>query len=327
VSNERKIDVFRRERQRAWAGSNTNGGMSPDKNGPPPQTEPKFRSSDVAQFSSRTLTENEHEERVLMANLGLPDFETWEQCAERQKQMVRRLQNVDRRRSQNFDWPHCGPDACACSPCLDGCWFSSRRHRYQMITEAQRLFSTQKTVLHFVSVAHPKWELPVGNLNQANIKAVQQWLYRRLKQLGTTVVAVGGFEVSLNVDLDGTSCWAGHVHLVIAGSDKPTLKKALQIEKHYRSRPHSRPVDVRDVDNLGRRLGYSLKRIARRRVAYIDDQGRQNRNQVNLHSSDQREFDAWLLGLRVGDRTILIGCRAHGNQLRLVNGYEQHPKT
>jgi hypothetical protein len=131
------------------------------------------------------------------------------------------------------------------------------------------VFSTQAGDLYFVSVAHPKWELPVGNLEQANINAVRQWLYRRFKQLDTTVVAVGGFEASLNVDLDGTSTWAGHVHLVVAGSDKPSLKRALQIEKHYKSRPYSRPVDVRDVDNLGRRLGYSLKRIARRR-AYID---------------------------------------------------------
>jgi hypothetical protein len=190
-----------------------------------------------------------------------------------------------------------------------------------MITEAHRLFTTQTGDLHFVTVAHPKWELPVGNLDQANINAVRQWLYRRFKRLDTTVTAVGGFEASMNVDLDGTSTWAGHVHLVVAGSDKPSLKKTLQIEKHYRSRPFSRPVEVRDMDNLGRRLGYSLKRIARRRVAYIDGQGRQNRNQANLSSSEQREFDGWLLGLRTGDRTILIGCRSHGGQLRLVNGH------
>jgi hypothetical protein len=257
-----------------------------------------------------------------MADLGLPDFETWQQCTDRQRQMARRFKHAGQQ--SRHDWQKCEPDACACTPCLDGCWFASRRHRYQTITGAHRLFTTQTGALHFVTVAHPKWELPVGNLNQANINGVRQWLYRRFKQLGTNVVAVGGYEVSLNVNLDGKSTWAGHVHLVVAGSDKPSLKKALQIEKHHRRRPFSRPVDVRDVDNLGRRLGYSLKRIAKRRVAYIDGQGRQNRNQANLHSSEQREFDDWLLGLSVGDRTILIGCRAHGNQLRFVNGHDQH---
>jgi hypothetical protein len=266
------------------------------------------------------MNQSEREQRKLMEDLGLPDFETLQQCSDRQRQMARRFQNVDRQRTVNWIWERCEPDACACSPCRDGCWFASRHHRYQMITEAHRLLSAQTGHLYFVTIAHPKWELPVGQLNTIKINPVRQWLYRRVKQLGTTVTAVGGFEASLNIDLDGTSCWAGHVHLAVAGSDKPSLKKALQIEKHHRPRPFSRPVDVRDVDNLGRRLGYSLKRIAKRRVAYIDGQGRQNRNQSNLSTSEQREFDNWLLGLLVGDRTMLIGCRAHGGQLRLVNG-------
>ena len=133
-----------------------------------------------------------------------------------------------------------------------------------MITEAHSLVQHSEKRLALCQRCAPEVGVAGRQPDQANIKAVKQWLYRRFKQLGTTVIAVGGFEVSLNVDLDGTSCWAGHVHLVVAGSDKPSLKKALQIEKHYRSRPYSRPVDVRDVDNLGRRLGYSLKRIARR---------------------------------------------------------------
>jgi hypothetical protein len=182
------------------------------------------------------------------------------------------------------------------------------------------LLSSLPGDLFFVTITHPKWELPVGQLAEANIPAVRQWLYRRFKRLGWGVIAVGGFEASLNVELDGTSTWAGHVHLVVAGTDRQNLKKALQVEKHHRSKPYLRPVDVRAVDDLGRQLGYSLKRIARRRVAYIDGQGRQNRNQSNLSSSEQREFDGWLLGLAVGARTILIGCRAHGTKLRLVNG-------
>jgi hypothetical protein len=77
-----------------------------------------------------------------------------------------------------------------------------------------------------VTIAHPKWELPVGNLDEANINAVRQWLYRRFKKLENGGVAVGGFEVSLNIELDGRRYWAGHVHLVVAGYDKPSLKKS-----------------------------------------------------------------------------------------------------
>jgi hypothetical protein len=189
-----------------------------------------------------------------------------------------------------------------------------------MIKGAHSLLSNQPGDLHFVTITHPRWELPVGKLAEANIPAVRQWLYRRFKKLDASVIAVGGFEASLNIELDGSSTWAGHVHLVVAGSNRPSLKKAFQIERHYRVKPYLRPVDIRDVGNLGRQLGYSLKRIARRRVAYMDGQGRQNRNQANLSSSEQREFDRWLLGLLVGARTILIGCRAHGSRLRLIKG-------
>ena len=75
-----------------------------------------------------------------------------------------------------------------------------------------------------MTITHPKWELPVGKLAEANIPAVRQWLYRRFKKLGTGVIAIGGFEVSFNVELDGTSTWAGHVHLV-GGRHRQTQPK------------------------------------------------------------------------------------------------------
>jgi hypothetical protein len=149
----------------------------------------------------RNPNRQEHEQLDLMATLGLPDFETWQQCSDRQRQMARRFKHTDGHRPQKSNWKRCEPDVCACAACLDGCWFASRHHRYQMITEAHRLFATQTGDVVFVTVAHPKWELPIGHLDQANIYSVRQWLYRRLKQLGTSVVALGGFEVSLNVDL------------------------------------------------------------------------------------------------------------------------------
>jgi hypothetical protein len=269
--------------------------------------------------SATDFGRRERRQRKAMAKLGIPDFEMVQQCGDRQQQMGRRFERAGELQDE-AEWAECETEFCAATPCRDGCWFASRRHRYQMITEGHRLLSDQTESLHFVTITHPRWELPIGRLAEANIPAVRQWLYRRSRQLGTSAIAVGGFEASLNIELDGSSTWAGHVHLVVAGTDKQRLRKAFQIEKHYRVESYLRPVDIRDVDCLGRQLGYSLKRIARRRVAYIDGQGRQNRNQSNLSSSEQREFDGWLLGLPVGARTILIGCRAHGRKLRLVNG-------
>jgi hypothetical protein len=216
-------------------------------------------------------------------------YETVQQCSERQQQMARRFERAGELQD-DADWQECEPKFCAATPCRDGCWFASRRHRYQMITEGPPAAERSTGGPAFRHHHPPEVGVADGELDEANIPAVTQWLYRRFKRLGPGVIAVGGFEASLNIELDGTSTWAGHVHLVIAGSDRQSLKKAFQIEKHYRSKPYLRPVDVRAVDDLGRQLGYSFKRIARRRVAYIDGQGRQNRNQSNLSSSEQLQL-------------------------------------
>jgi hypothetical protein len=250
-----------------------------------------------------------------IAHLGLDNFESLKECAERQAKMVARIEN-DHGRGPHL-WNRCEPGYCAGDPCSDGCWFASRRWRYVLIREGHRLLSAC-SALHFVSVAHPRWEIDVGKLRQANIPATRQWLYRRFRRLDGTAIAIGGYEVSLNVDLDGCVYWAGHVHLLAAGARKNDIKRILSIQKQYRATRYARLVDIREVDNLGRQLGYSLKRFAQRRVAYIDEQGRQNRRVVPLKASEQREFDAWLLGLPVGARTILIGCRLHGSRLRAV---------
>jgi hypothetical protein len=135
------------------------------------------------------------------------------------------------------------------------------------------------------------------------------------------VIAIGGFEVSENEDLDGRRYWAGHLHLIVAGTSRHTLKRALAIQSQYRQRPYCRPVDIRQPGaNLGQRLGYCLKRVFKRRVAYIDGQGRQNRNELPLRLKQQIELDQWLLNLPLGARTILIGCRMHGNRLCVFKG-------
>jgi hypothetical protein len=121
-------------------------------------------------------------QRKLMAKLGLPDFETVQQCSERQQQIARRFERAGELQ-HDAEWQECEQDFCAAAPCRAGCWFASRRHRYQMITEAHRLLSDHTDSLHFVTITHPKWELPVGKLAEANIPAVTQWLYRRFKKL------------------------------------------------------------------------------------------------------------------------------------------------
>jgi hypothetical protein len=74
-------------------------------------------------------------------------------------------------------------------------------------------------------------------------------------------------------------------------------------------------VQIKPIKALGRQLGYSLKRFAEQRIAYNDEQGRQNRRHLPLNSPDQAAFNLWLSDLKLGDRLFLYGCRRRGGVL------------
>lgn len=253
-----------------------------------------------------------------MTAVGLPDFETAAQCIGRNQQMLRRLQNHEATPAELFSRIELDPlpadDSNAVS--YDGGWLASRRYRATLIPQAFELLKDHPGPLFFVTIAHPKWELPVGQLKSANIDAAKQWLGRRFQRLPSPVLVVGGYEASLRVELNGEMYWAGHLHLVIAGAGEEELKTVLKIERRYRKRKHSKPLKVEPIGDLAERLGYSTKRIVKRGIAYIGTNGRQQRRELPLTAKHQIEFDLWLLGLPAGSRTILFGCRLHHGQLR-----------
>jgi hypothetical protein len=253
-----------------------------------------------------------------MTAVGLPDFETAAHCIERNQQMLRRLQNHEAtpvgliRRIELDPLPANDSNAVG----YDGDWFASRRYRAMLIPQAFELLRDHPGPLFFVTIAHPKWEIPVGQLENANIDAAKQWLGRRFQRLPSPVLVVGGYEASLRVELNGETYWAGHLHLVIAGAGEEELKAALKIEQRYRKRKYAKPVKVEPIGDLAERLGYSTKRIVKRGIAYVGKNGRQQRRELPLTAKHQVEFDLWLLGLPAGSRTILFGCRLHHGQLR-----------
>jgi hypothetical protein len=198
----------------------------------------------------------------------------------------------------------------------DGDWLASRNYRAMLIPQALKLLINHSGPLFFVTIAHPKWEIPVGQLEGANIDAAKQWLGRRLQRLPSPVLVVGGFEVSLRVELNGEMSWAGHLHLVIAGAGEDEVKTTLEIERHYQKRRYAKPLKVLLIGTLVERLGYCTKRIVKRAIAYIGKNGRQQRRDLPLTTRHQIEFDSWLLSLPAGSRTILFGCRLHHGQLR-----------
>jgi hypothetical protein len=208
--------------------------------------------------------------RIKMTAIGLPDFETAPECILRNQKTRRRLQHHEETPAElvsriEFD-PLPADDSNAVG--FDGDWLASRRYRAMLIPQAYDLLKDHPGPLFFVTIAHPKWEVPVGQLEDANIDAAKQWLGRRLQRLPYPVIAVGGFEASLRVELNGETYWAGHLHLVIAGAGEEELKAALKIERRYRNRKHSKPLKVEPIGTLVKRLGYCTKRIVKRSVAY-----------------------------------------------------------
>jgi hypothetical protein len=175
----------------------------------------------------------EDDSRTLVS-LGLEDFESLDDCLRRNKQMLARLQRAGM--PSDLWQKFYGSAIERQERCFDGDWLASRGHRTVLIPQAYRLFRGHDGPLHFVTIVHPKWELPVGGLNDANVAAARQWLHRRLQRLPFPVIVVGGYEASLRVELNGVTYWAGHLHLVIAGADVDELKTILKIEKRYRKR-------------------------------------------------------------------------------------------
>jgi hypothetical protein len=255
--------------------------------------------------------------RRKMTAIGLPDFENLAQCINRNRQMLRRLQNHEITPTKIVSRIQLDPlPADDDDLGFDGDWFASRRYRASLIPQAYDLLKDHSGPLCFVTIVHPKWERPVGQLVDANIDAATQWLGRRLQTLPCPVLVIGGYEASLRVELNGETYWAGHLHFVLAGAAEHELKAALKIEQRYRKRRYAKPVKVLPVGNLAKRLGYCTKRIVKRSVAYTGTNGRQQRRELPLTARHQIEFDSWLLGLPTGSRTVLFGCRLHHGQLR-----------
>jgi hypothetical protein len=158
-----------------------------------------------------------------MTAIGLPNFETQAQCICRNERMLRRfrkhgtpshLNNRLQLLNCEGNWDE-GSDRG-----VDGDWLASRRYRLMLLLQAFDLMKDHPGPQSFVTIAHPKWELPLGQLKNANIDAAKQWLGRRLKTLPVPVMVVGSYEASISVELNGEIFWTPHLHFVISGADK-----------------------------------------------------------------------------------------------------------
>jgi hypothetical protein len=253
------------------------------------------------------IQKQEREQLRKMTAIGISGFESFSDVQVRQSQMFRRFDRVGIDTSAFDELRHCGPEYCAYARCSAGCHFGTRQLRLKEILSSYERFKKYPGPLHVVHVVHPLWQRPVGGLHEINIEAARQWNYRHLRRLQGPVIAKGIFEVSLNRELDGSLHWAGQIHEVVGGSSEKELDETFALEPRYRQ-PHSAPVQIKPISNLGYQLGYCLKRYVEERRAYRSpSNGRKNRRELPLLVQHQVEHDLWLAGLPGRARIITHG--------------------
>ncbi len=252
-----------------------------------------------------------------MAALGLPDFEKPSACKKRQRALCAALGTLPDGQIIADELALCSAKACGRDECVDACHFAAGRRRRRLIPHAHRLLIQHDGPLHLVTVVHPNWQAPVGGLVGTGTRGPREWIKRRLKSLcnADNVIAVGQFERALNVELDGSMSWSGEIHLVVAGATREELRDAFAIARRYRRHPQEKLLQVKEVDGLGRALGYALKYYLARRVAYITKNGRQGRRSMPLQRDQLAELGAWHASMKSGERVALFGCRRQGGGL------------
>ncbi len=253
-----------------------------------------------------------------LAEIGLPDFETLKACEKRQDKLCSALSSSKDGKGFAQALASCSAKGCSLPVCNDACHYASRRGRKRNIREAYRLFSRLNGPLYLVTVVHPNWETAIGGLQGTGTRGPREFVKRRLSSLSNAkeVIAIGQFERALNIEIDGSMSWSGEVHFVVAGVSKEEVRAAFNIDAQFRRDPQEKLVKVKEIDGLGRTLGYCVKFFLASRVAYIMRNGRQGRRSMPLKREYLAELGAWHASLKSGERIILFGCRRNGRRLK-----------
>jgi hypothetical protein len=256
----------------------------------------------------------------VMETLGLPDFEKPSACDKRQRTLRAALGDSPEGQIIADELALCSAKRCGRDACNDACFFAAGRRRRRLIPHAHRLLVQHDGPLHLVTVVHPNWQAQVSGLAGTGTRGPREWIKRRLNRLPNAddIIAIGQFERALNVELDTSMTWSGEVHIVVAGATREALREAFAIHRRYRRDPQEKLLHVKEVDGLGRALGYCLKYFLARRVAYLMKNGRQGRRSMPLQREQLAELGAWHASLTSGGRIVLFGCRRNNSVLAPV---------
>jgi hypothetical protein len=243
-----------------------------------------------------------------LAKLGITDFETVAAAAQRQQDMLRRLERVLSDPGRLAGLADCDKNHCGRVKCAEVCQFGTRRRRLKEIPLVHRLLRKSPGPLYEVRVGRGAWAQPAGKLNRVSIAAAKKLNRLALDKLYyPTLIAVGTFKVSVAPKHEGGG-WKNEIHVIVSGAKKAELEKVFSS-----SRPAAGNfLRVKKITNLGQTISDVLKR---------DVQGWQHLYQTEItpdrpKKSHRAEYYEWLLGLSSDERIVRYGCDRYFNRLK-----------
>ena len=256
--------------------------------------------------------------QVQMTKIGVPDFETLDECNDRQQAMLATLEDhVSSEALQAMQaLQGCaeGQENAAPPCCINAaCWFANRSYRAAVANGLTKLIAPLGGPTFLATIIRDAWVKPPLRLDEFDPASALQWAWRRLNKLDN-VLGIIGVDVTFNVDGDDEA-WAPHLHAIIHGVSKSELRRALQVTDCDTA---DKPLRIETSLCVGRSIAYVTKRYPGRRVLYLDRTDRHNRNLLPLKQEEQAKFDTWLFRQNVGDRFQLIGCRKNAEFIELI---------
>ena len=227
--------------------------------------------------------------------LGASNFEAVDDTAQRQSDMLRRLEEVVGV-STHQGFRDCGPDDCGLLRCSAGCWFSLRRRWLNGVLSAHELIRQLPDPLYEVRIVRDEWHRPFGKLSTMNVQSAKQFVRHRLNtRNGRQAIMIGSYKVGKN---PFTERWTGEIHAVVSRSDKLGLRRAFQLPLEGDNHIYVEPVQD---------LPTTLVEVLRPDVRVW--QPPYAVEPIKVPGKKQRaEFYRWLLRLRPDERLFRYGC-------------------
>jgi hypothetical protein len=274
----------------------------------------------VAQFNPRKAIERRGC-RYDPARL-LRGFETTEEVARRDEQLLRQLRRIGRHDlagdlQRGLDGRQPLP------PWSNSAYRDLRRWFTDAATTLAR--EAKKETGHLgvtVSIIPAGLMAPLGGLSAIVPRQAREQIWKALDKAIRGYEAIGGLDVSCN-ELAGRNPPPGHyqgqLHIAVLGyqSDKESceqLRKVLEASFDLEPSAHI-AVQIQELRDLIEQLSYLLKRLFVRRVSIIDNRGRRNTLSRPLKSQQAAEIAAWLSAFAQTDRLVLYGLRRKGNAI------------